>query len=98
MLGTFSKTMLPGLRLGFLIAPESLQEPLRTALCVSTHHCQWPTQAAMAEFIQDGLFARHLRKMRRAYAHRHDKLVKALKRDFAGWLDPIEEDDEDNRS
>jgi GntR family transcriptional regulator / MocR family aminotransferase len=88
-LGTFSKTMLPCLRLGFVIAPESLREPLKTALFVGSRHCHWPTQAAMAEFIKEGLFARHARKMRREYARRHQRIVQVLREDFAAWLEPI---------
>jgi GntR family transcriptional regulator/MocR family aminotransferase len=43
--GTFSKTLLPKLRLGFLIAPKSLQEALKTAYSLSAWHCQWPALA-----------------------------------------------------
>jgi GntR family transcriptional regulator / MocR family aminotransferase len=87
--GTFSNTMLPSLRLGFLIVPESLRDPLETALFVGGRHCQWPAQAAMAQFIKDGLFARHVRKLRREYARRHQKIVEVLQTSFAAWLDPI---------
>jgi GntR family transcriptional regulator / MocR family aminotransferase len=87
--GEFRKTMLPSLRLGFLLAPASVQEALKTALFVGGCHCPCPTQAAMAEFIRDGLFARHIRKMRREYAGRRDKVMQTLERRFGQWLDPI---------
>jgi GntR family transcriptional regulator/MocR family aminotransferase len=87
--GTFSKTLLPKIRLGFLIAPKSLQEALKTAYSLSAWHCQWPAQGAMAEFIRDGLFARHVRRMRRIYAARHDKVLSIFERRFAHWLEPV---------
>jgi GntR family transcriptional regulator/MocR family aminotransferase len=87
--GSFSKSMLPALRLGFLIAPPALQKILQTANFVAGWHAAWPTQAALAAFMEKGLFARHIRKMRREYAARHDRIVRTLTRDFARWLVPI---------
>jgi GntR family transcriptional regulator/MocR family aminotransferase len=87
--GSFSKTMLPAFRLGFLIAPEPLQKALTTANFVAGWHAAWPTQAALAAFMEKGLFARHVRKMRREYAARHDRIVRTLTRDFARWLTPV---------
>jgi GntR family transcriptional regulator/MocR family aminotransferase len=87
--GTFSKTLLPKIRLGFLIAPKSIQEVLKTAQALTSWHCQWPAQGAMAEFIREGLFARHIRRMRREYAARHDKVVSIMERSFAPWLEPV---------
>jgi GntR family transcriptional regulator/MocR family aminotransferase len=87
--GTFSKILLPKIRLGFLIAPKSIQEALKTAYSLSAWHCQWPAQGAMAEFIREGLLARHLRRMRRIYAARHDKVLRILERSFAHWLEPV---------
>ncbi|MGE5291051.1 MAG: PLP-dependent aminotransferase family protein [Micromonosporaceae bacterium] len=84
--GTFAKTMLPALRLGFLIAPASLRDALRTAKQLTDWHVDLPSQAALARFIDDGLFARHLRKANRSYAARHEMITKALERDFAPWL------------
>lgn len=87
--GSFSKTMLPALRLGFLIAPEPLQKVLLAANFVASWHAAWPTQAALAAFMEKGFFARHIRKMRREYAARHDRIVATLTRDFARWLEPV---------
>ena len=87
--GSFSKTMLPAFRLGFLIAPEPLQKLLQAANFVAGWHAAWPTQAALAAFMEKGLFARHVRKMRREYAARHDRIVSTLTRDFARWLTPV---------
>ncbi|HET8772543.1 MAG TPA: PLP-dependent aminotransferase family protein [Thermoanaerobaculia bacterium] len=87
--GSFSKSMLPALRLGFMIAPEPLQKILQTANFVAGWHSPWPTQAALAAFMEKGLFVRHIRKMRREYAARHDRIVRTLARDFSRWLDPV---------
>jgi GntR family transcriptional regulator / MocR family aminotransferase len=87
--GTFSKTLLPKIRLGFLIAPKSIQETLKMVQALTAWHCQWPAQGAMAEFIREGLFARHIRRMRREYATRHDQVVNILERSFARWFEPV---------
>lgn len=87
--GSFSKSLLPALRLGFLIAPPSLQAQLRAASYVAGWYAQWPAQAALASMIDEGLLARHIRKMRRAYADRHDRILQTLTADFKKWLVPV---------
>jgi GntR family transcriptional regulator / MocR family aminotransferase len=82
--GTFAKNMLPTLRLGFLIAPASLRDALRTAKQLTDWHVDLPSQAALARFIDDGLFARHVRKATRVYAARHESVTTALER--VPWL------------
>jgi len=87
--GSFSKSLLPSLRLGFLIAPPSLRDALRAAGYVAGWYVQWPAQAALASLIESGLLARHVRKVRREYAARHDRILSALTSKFAEWLEPI---------
>lgn len=87
--GSLSKVMLPTLRLGFLVAPEPLHSALRKAKHVTDWHTAVPMQAAAARFIDGGLLARHLRRMRRIYAERHHLLTTALDRDFADHLDLV---------
>jgi histidinol-phosphate/aromatic aminotransferase/cobyric acid decarboxylase-like protein len=87
--GSFSKSLLPSLRLGFLIAPPPLRAALHAASYVSGSYCQWPAQAALASLISNGLLARHVRKMRREYAARHDRILATLTTTFGEWLDPI---------
>ncbi|MDA0634979.1 PLP-dependent aminotransferase family protein [Nonomuraea sp. MCN248] len=79
--GSFSKTLLPMLRLGFLIAPASLGPALRAAKRLADWHGELPTQAALARFIDEGLLARHIRKATRVYAARHAMIADALARD-----------------
>jgi GntR family transcriptional regulator / MocR family aminotransferase len=87
--GTFSKTMLPAIRLGFVIAPESLQPALRLAKHAADLHSPLATQAALAHFIDEGLLARHIRKVRSEYLRRHERILHVLA-EQDGWLRPVE--------
>lgn len=73
--GTFSKIMRPVLRLGFLVAPPSLHHAFRMARYVSSWHAELPAQAALARFIDEGLLARHIRRSRREYRARHERVA-----------------------
>ena len=77
-LGTFSKTMFPALRIGFMVVPAALAEPLRALLARSRPSGRAAEQLALAQFVRDGQFALHLRRMRRLYRQRRDALVEAL--------------------
>ncbi|MER6950275.1 PLP-dependent aminotransferase family protein [Nonomuraea sp. NPDC000554] len=85
--GSFSKTLLPMLRLGFLVAPASLGPALRTAKQLTDWHGELPTQAALARFIDEGLLSRHIRKATREYAARHAMIAEALAGDDR--LEPV---------
>ena len=61
--GSFSKTLLPTLRLGFIVAPPSLRDAVRKAKFVADWHTATTTQSALAAFIDSGGFARHIRKI-----------------------------------
>ncbi len=87
--GSFSKTMMPMLRQGFLIAPASLQPALHTAKQLADWRGDLSTQGALARFLDDGMLARHVRKATRVYAARHELITTILRRDFARWLDVI---------
>jgi GntR family transcriptional regulator/MocR family aminotransferase len=87
--GSFSKTMLPTLRLGFLIAPPSLRAALTSAKFVTDWCSPLATQAALARFIEEGLFARHIRRMRTAYEARHRLVIDALGRAFGDELEVV---------
>lgn len=85
-LGTFSKVLFPGLRLGYVVAPPWLQEPLMAAKWITDRHASALEQSLMADFIADGHFGRHLRRMQRAYRERRQALVDALARWTHGML------------
>ncbi|GIG58226.1 GntR family transcriptional regulator [Longispora fulva] len=76
--GSFSKTMLPALRLGFLIAPASLHDALRTAKQLTDWHGDLYAQGAMARFIEDGSLARHIRRASREYGQRRERIIAAV--------------------
>jgi GntR family transcriptional regulator/MocR family aminotransferase len=75
-LGTFSKTMFPALRIGYLVVPHGLQQAFATAIRHTGHSAPLPVQAALAEFIEQGHYAAHVRRMRGVYAARHTRFVK----------------------
>lgn len=77
-LGTFSKTLFPALRIGYMVVPAGLVEPLGGLLKLGHLRGRSADQLALAEFLQAGHFANHLKKMRRLYALRRDALVAAI--------------------
>ena len=77
-LGTFSKTMFPAPRIGFLVVPRALSGPLAALTARSAPAGRTNEQLALAQFLRDGQFALHLRRMRRLYRQRRDALAKAL--------------------
>jgi GntR family transcriptional regulator/MocR family aminotransferase len=79
-LGTFSKTMFPSLRIGFVVVPPALAEPFALMRAQSSARGRVAEQLALAEFLRSGQFALHLRRMRRLYRQRRDALVAALER------------------
>ncbi|MFI5913041.1 PLP-dependent aminotransferase family protein [Dactylosporangium sp. NPDC051541] len=84
--GSFAKTLLPSLRLGFLVAPEALLPALRDARRIADWHGEPAAQAALAAFIDEGLLQRHLRRCRGVYAARHDLVVRAAQGPLAPWF------------
>ena len=87
--GSFSKTMLPTLRLGFLVAPASLRAALHKARFVTDWHSSTLLQMALAHFIDDGAFARHVRRATALYRERHGILNDIIRRDFAEHLELV---------
>ena len=77
-LGTFSKSMFPGLRLGFIVMPASLAGRAEAVVGGLVRQGRVFEQRALAAFIHDGHFARHLRRMRKLYASRQQALRQAL--------------------
>ncbi|WP_314148579.1 PLP-dependent aminotransferase family protein, partial [uncultured Leifsonia sp.] len=84
--GTFSKTMLPAIRLGFLVAPPSLLPALRSAKRLTDWHNDALTQAAMARFLDSGGFARHVRQATTVYEQRRAVIEREARSLLAGRL------------
>lgn len=81
--GTFSKTMFPALRIGFLVLPEAAGAPERAALAEMLRGGHRLEQLALAEFIAGGQFSQHLGRMRRLYRERQQALREALQAHLA---------------
>jgi GntR family transcriptional regulator/MocR family aminotransferase len=82
LLGSVSKSLAPGLRLGWLVAPAPLAEAVRQARALSDLGSPVLDQHALAQLIASGAYDRHLRQGRRSYRDRRDAMVGALGR----WL------------
>ncbi len=77
-MGSFSKVLYPGLKLGYLVVPKRLVEAFKRAHYDLNRPGQMPLQAALAEFIELGHFASALRRARQSYAQRRQSLLEAL--------------------
>lgn len=74
--GTFSKALFPALRLGYLVLPPALVGMFRNAIALMVRSVPEATQMALANFIADGHFASHLRRMRDLYAGRRQEFLR----------------------
>lgn len=79
-LGTFSKVLFPALRLGYVVLPPALLAPFVQAKSLIDRGAPTLTQAAVADFITEGHFERHLQQLRQAYGRRRAVLVAAIER------------------
>lgn len=77
-LGTFSKVLFPSLRLGFVVMPQRLRTTFLAGKWITDRHTETTEQHIIADFINAGHFGRHIRRMQRLYAERHDALIEAL--------------------
>ncbi len=76
--GTFSKTLHPGLRLGFVVLPHALVPAFAAARALADRHAPGEAQAVLARFIAEGHLLRHLNRMRELYPQRQRVLIDAL--------------------
>jgi GntR family transcriptional regulator/MocR family aminotransferase len=85
--GSFSKVLFPSLRLGYLVVPEPLVEAFVGAKSLVDRCPPLVPQMVVTDFIEEGYFERHLRRMRTLYAERQSVLVEALTAQLGPWLD-----------
>lgn len=85
-LGTFSKVLLPALRLGYVILPLELCSPFLQAKMLTDRGAPTLTQAAIADFITEGHFERHIRNLRKLYSERRKTLVQAIQKYLSGHV------------
>jgi GntR family transcriptional regulator/MocR family aminotransferase len=84
--GSFSKVLFPGLRLGYLVVPDRLVDRFAAAMPLFSAGCGRLEQSVVARFMTEGHFARHLKRMRSLYAERRTALIAALTAVFAERL------------
>jgi GntR family transcriptional regulator/MocR family aminotransferase len=88
-IGTFSKVMFPALRLGYAVVPKDLVEAFSTARDATDQFSSTLYQAALADFIRQGHFARHIRRMRMLYIERRTALVETIRQRLSDKLTVI---------
>ena len=84
--GTFSKSLYPSLRMGYVVAPAAHVRNFWEAKETADVHNPSVNQAVLAEFMREGHFVRHLRKMRALYAERAETFAEAVAREWRGLL------------
>lgn len=84
--GTLSKVLFPGLRLGYIVAPPALAEAVAQAKAVVDRHNAIVPQLVLADFMAQGHFGRHIRRTRDAYAERRLALLGAIDKHLGGEL------------
>jgi GntR family transcriptional regulator/MocR family aminotransferase len=86
-IGTFSKTISPALRLGFLVVPPELTRHFGDLMACLAPAPGVIVQRAVADFMQEGHYLRHLRRMKRVYASRREALLRCLREEAAGVVE-----------
>lgn len=87
-IGTFSKVLFPSLRLGYLVVPSNLIDVFLAARYFVDRHAPILEQMALTDFITQGHFMGHLRRMRAIYAERREALVTALESELGALFEP----------
>jgi GntR family transcriptional regulator/MocR family aminotransferase len=81
-LNSFSRSLGPGLRIGYMVVPRQLIRPALTIKSLMDNGLPWLEQAALTQFVRDGSWETHVRRLRHTYLLRRDALLDALRRDL----------------
>ena len=84
--GTFSKVLFPAIRLGYMVVPPGLQDAMLQVRRALDDQTAIAMQPVLADFIESGHFASHVRRMRTLYHERQGILIKAIERRLKGIL------------
>ena len=87
--GTFSKSLFPALRKGFIVTPHWARAALIDVKYSTDNHCDVLTQATLAAFLAEGYLARHIRRMRPIYSQRRNALASAIQEHLFRWLEVL---------
>lgn len=87
-IGTFTKSMFPGLRIGYMVLPPSLVAPMTVARTLLDGHSAPIPQLTLARFIEGGHLGVHVRTMRAVYAERRDVLARLVREHLGDFLEP----------
>jgi len=87
-IGTFTKSLFPGLRIGYLVLPPQLVQPLTTARTLIDGHSAPLPQLTLARFMESGHFSTYVRQMRALYAERLRVLVDLVQQHLTGFVEP----------
>jgi GntR family transcriptional regulator/MocR family aminotransferase len=87
--GTFSKVLMPEIRIGYLVAPPALLKAVTTAKHLTDWHNATLMQRALTHFIVDGALTRHIRRCHAVYGGRRERLLQRIGGDLAPWLEAI---------
>jgi GntR family transcriptional regulator / MocR family aminotransferase len=87
-IGTFTKSLFPGLRIGYVVLPPQLVKPMTVARTLFDGHSAPMAQLTLARFIEGGHFGAYVRTMRGIYAQRLDALVDLVQRHLSDFVEP----------
>lgn len=87
-IGTFTKSLFPGLRIGYMVLPPQLVDPMTVARTLLDGHSAPIPQLTLARFMEGGHFGAHVRTMRGVYAERLDVLVRLVRKHLADVVEP----------
>ena len=87
-IGTFTKSLFPGLRIGYMVLPSQLVEPMTVARTLMDGHSASIPQLTLARFMDGGHFGAHVRTMRGIYASRLDVLVRLVRKHLSDFVEP----------
>ena len=90
--GTFSKTMFPALRIGYVILPLNMVANISQAMFLTGQYASGILQAALADFIEEGHFTTDLGRMRRLYGKRREEFMVSCQSELGEWLEPAATD------